>query len=110
MLLNHFQTTFNYVADIHAPIQGRKVGKMNAPWLTDAIKESMNHRDYLKEKAIKTNSSVHHNVYKCIRNEINKRIIHAKCDYYVTCVDKNRNNTNQMGSILKPIYNIRIIN
>ena len=37
MLWNHFQTTFNYVADIHAPIQSRRVRKMKAPWLTDAI-------------------------------------------------------------------------
>ena len=94
--MEHFQTTFNYVTDIYAPIQSRKVRKMKASWLTDAIKKSMNRQDYLKKKDIKTNSSAYHNAYKCLRNEINKRIIHAKRDYYVTCVDKNRNNTKQM--------------
>ena len=59
LLWNNFRTTFNYVADIHAPIQGRKVRNMNAPWLTDAIKKSMNCRDYLKKKAVKTNSHLH---------------------------------------------------
>ena len=49
MLWNHFQTTFNYVADIYAPIQSRKVRKMKASWLTDAIKKSMNRQDYLKK-------------------------------------------------------------
>ena len=64
MLWNNFRTTFNYVADIHAPIQGRKVRNMKAPWLTDAIKKSMNRRDYLMKKAVKTNSSAYHNAYK----------------------------------------------
>ena len=39
VLWNHFQTTFKYVADIHAPVQSRKVRKIKAPWLTDAIKK-----------------------------------------------------------------------
>ena len=74
MLLENFQTTFNYVADIHAPLQSRKVRNRKAPWLTDAIKKSMNRRDYLKKKAIKTNSTACHNAYKSLRNEINKKL------------------------------------
>jgi hypothetical protein len=47
MLWENFKTTFNYVADIHAPLQNRKVRNRKAPWLTDAIKKSINRRDYL---------------------------------------------------------------
>jgi hypothetical protein len=36
--------------------------------------KSMNCRDYLKKKAIKTNSTACHNAYKSLRNEINKKI------------------------------------
>ena len=54
--------------------QSRKVGKMKAPWLADAIKKSMYRRDYVEKKAIKTNLSAYHNAYKCLRNEINKRL------------------------------------
>jgi hypothetical protein len=97
MLWENFQITFNYVADIHAPLQSRKVRNRNAPWLTDAIKKSMNRRDYLKKKVTKTNSSaVCHNAYKSLRNEINKKIMYAKRDYYINCADRNRNNTKQI--------------
>ena len=105
MLWNNFRTTFNYVADIHAPIQGRKVRNMKAPWLTDAIKKSMNRRDYLKKKAVKTNSSAYHNAYKSLRNEINKKIIHAKRNYYTTCVDKNRSNSKQLWKHINQLVN-----
>ena len=105
MLWNNFRTTFNYVADIHAPIQGRKVRNMKAPWLTDAIKKSMNRRDYLKKKAVKTNSSAYHNAYKSLRKEINKKIIHPKRNYYTTCVDKNRSNSKQLWKHINQLVN-----
>jgi hypothetical protein len=38
----------------------------------------MNRRDYLKKKAVKTNSTACHNAYKSVRNEINKKIMYAK--------------------------------
>ena len=82
---------------MHAPlIQSRKVGNRKATWLTDTIKKSTNRRDYLKKKAIKTNSTACHNAYKSLRNEINKKSMYAKRDYYTNCVDRNRNNTKQM--------------
>ncbi|CAB4035040.1 Hypothetical predicted protein, partial [Paramuricea clavata] len=105
MLWENFQTTFNYVADIHAPLQSRKVRNRKAPWLTDAIKKSMNRRDYLKKKAIKTNSTACHNAYKSLRNEINKKIMYAKRDYYTNCVDRNRNNTKQMWKHINQLVN-----
>ena len=105
MLWENFQTTFNYVADIHAPLQSRKVRNRKAPWLTDAIKKSMNRRDYIKKKVIKTNSTACHNAYKSLRNEINKKIMYAKRDYYTNCVDINRNNTKQMWKHINQLVN-----
>jgi hypothetical protein len=105
MLWENFQTTFKYVADIHAPLQSRKVRNRKAPWLTDAIKKSMNRRDYLKKKAIKTNSTACHNAYKSLRNEINKKMMYAKRDYYTNCVDRNRNNTKQMWKHINQLVN-----
>ena len=105
MLWENFQTTFNYVADIHAPLQSRKVRNRKAPWLTDSIKKSMNRRDYLKKKAIKANSTACHNAYKSLRNEINKKIMYAKRDYYTNCVDRNRNNTKQMWKHINQLFN-----
>jgi exonuclease III len=45
ILWDNFKTTFNYVADIHAPTKVRKIRSRKSPWLTDAIKKNMNYRD-----------------------------------------------------------------
>ena len=66
----------------------------------------MNRRDYLKKKAIKTNSTAFHNAYKSLRNEINKKInMYAKRDYYTNSVDRNRNNTKQMWKNINQLVN-----
>jgi hypothetical protein len=65
----------------------------------------MNYRDYLKKKAIKTNSTACNNAYKSLRNEINKKIMYAKRDYYTNCVDRNRNNTKQMWKHINQLVN-----
>lgn len=90
---DQFKTTFNNIADIHAPIRCRSE---YAPWLNNDIKKTMNRRDYLKKKAIKTNSNIYHRAYKTERNRVNKEIKRAKRDYYQECIDKNRSNPKLM--------------
>ena len=65
-LWENFKTTFNYVADVHAPTKSRRVRSQKAPWLTDEIKKNINRRDFLKKKAIQSNSSAYHNAYKSL--------------------------------------------
>ena len=101
ILWDNFKTTYNDVADIHAPTKVRKVRTRKSPWLTDAIKKNMNYRDFLKKKAIKTNSTAFHNAYKSLRNNINKQIIHAKRNYYTNCIERNKNNSKQMWKNIK---------
>ena len=54
-LWENFKTTFNYVADFHAPIKNSRIRGQKAPWLTDKIKKNINQRDFLEKKAIQTN-------------------------------------------------------
>ena len=107
ILWDNFKTTFNYVADIHAPTKVRKIRSRKSPWLTDAIKKNMNYRDFLKKKAIKTNSATFHNAYRSLRNNINNQIIHAKRNYYTNCIERNKNNSKQMWKNINHLINKR---
>jgi hypothetical protein len=49
----------------------------------------MNYRDFLKKKAIKTNSATFLNAYRSLCNNINKQIIHANRNYYTNCIEIN---------------------
>ena len=104
-LWEKFKTTFNYVADVHAPNKSRRVRSQKAPWLTDEIKKNINRRDFLKKKAIQSNSSAYHNSYKSLQNKINKQIIDAKRLYYTDCSDRNKNNTKQMWKNINHLIN-----
>jgi hypothetical protein len=96
ILWNHFEKTFNYVPDTHAPLRSKKVRSQNTPWLTDTIKLDMNRRDYLKKKAVKNNYLWYHNAYKALRNKINKDVICPKRKYYVKSIEKNIGNPKPM--------------
>ena len=53
---DQFKNISNYVSDIYAPVKTRKVRSTYAPWLTTEIRCEMNKRDYLKKRAVKSNS------------------------------------------------------
>ena len=65
---------FLEIADIHAPVLKRKVKSEYNPWMTNEIKNMSYHRDFLKRKAIKHNSTRYHELYKNCRNRVNNLI------------------------------------
>ena len=62
--LREWNKTFLLIADINAPVRLRKVRSDRQPWMTDEIKKLSFHRDYLKKKAVVSNSSAFHSAYK----------------------------------------------
>ena len=93
---DQFKNIFNYVSDIYAPIKTRKVKSTYAPWLTTEIRCEMNKRDYLKKRAVKSNSKSLHRVYKAKRNEVNKLIRSAKFRYCKDNINLNKHNPKEM--------------
>ena len=69
---------------------------MYAPWLTTSIRHEMNHRDYLKKKAVKTKSEYFDKAYKAQRNLVNKLIKSAKTEYCKNNIDQNMKNPKEM--------------
>ena len=95
-LWNEFKDIFNHVADIHAPIRLRRVRSNYAPWITERVKNAMNHRDYLKKRTVMTSSVDYDEAYKKARNYVNKLVKNTKTRYHQESIDKTNSNPKQM--------------
>jgi hypothetical protein len=85
-----WKTIFLDIANMHAPLRIRKVKSEHCPWMTNEIKNLAHHKFYLKQKAVKFNSSNYHEAYKR-RNELNKRIKATKVQFYNTKLQNSEN-------------------
>ena len=82
---------FLEIADIHAPVLKRKVKSEYNPWMTNEIKNMSYHRDFLKRKAIKHNSTRYHELYKNCRNRVNNLIKDTKAIYFKNKLESTTN-------------------
>ena len=89
--LREWNKTFLLIADINAPVRLRKVRSDRQPWMTDEIKKLSFHRDYLKKKAVVSNSSAFHSAYKKCKNQVTKLISKAKTHYFKTSLENSKN-------------------
>jgi hypothetical protein len=69
------------IADAHAPVKRRRVKGTQVPWMNSKISEAMQDRDYHHRKAAKSNKTYHWNMYKQLRNFVNKEVKSAKSKY-----------------------------
>ncbi len=82
---------FLEIADILAPVLKRKVKSEYNPWMTNEIKSMSHHRDFLKRKAIKHNSTRYHELYKNCRNRVNRLIKDTKATYFKNKLESTTN-------------------
>ena len=76
-----FECIFILISEMHAPIKSRRVKSEYVPWLTPTLIQEMNHRDYLKKKAVLSKSNTHFTAYKTQRNSENYLVKHAKIEF-----------------------------
>jgi hypothetical protein len=69
-----WKTIFLDIAKVNAPLRIRKVTSEQCPWMTNQIKSLAHHKFYLKQEAVKFNSTKLINVKRCRNDELNKRI------------------------------------
>jgi hypothetical protein len=91
-----WKSIFNIILEKHAPTRLRKVRSEYAPWLTENLKKSMYHRDYLRKMAVKHNSPYFNEAYKRQRNKVNKNIKESKSGYYKNNITNNKSNPREM--------------
>ena len=92
---------FLQTADIHAPCRSRRVRNQACPWINSEIKKLSNHKDYLKKKAVKLNSSTFHETCKKCKNKVTYLIKNAKIHYFKTKLENSNNSKDSWECIGK---------
>ena len=87
-----WKTTFNSVADKHAPLRTKRVKATKSPWITSVLKDKMHERDVLKIKAIRSNDPQDWLSFKKMRNSVNHAIFRAKQVYFKNTFRDNKDN------------------
>lgn len=93
---DNFKSIFILISEIHAPLRSRKVRSEYVPWITPTIIGEMNHRDYLKKRAVASKCNYLHTAYKTQRNRVNSLIRTAKRKFCLQTIDGNKHNPKEM--------------
>ena len=71
--------------------------------MTSDLKNAMRDRDYHHKKAIKTNLKYHWEMFKKIKNFVNKQVKKCKADYYSDQIEQNKGNPSVLWKTLNEI-------
>ena len=64
--------------------------------MTSDLKNAMRDRDFHHAKAIKTNSKYHWDMFKKMKNLVNKEVKKCKAEYYSDLINKNKGNPSEL--------------
>ena len=81
---SHWKKEYTRICDKHAPFRISRLKDRYNPWITREIITLMYKRDHLHSKAIKLNDDELLSQYRSVRNEVKKKILTAKSEYYAT--------------------------
>ena len=98
-----WNTLFTDVANRHAPIKKNRIKGAKTPWMTSDLKNAMRDRDFHHAKAIKTNSKCHWEMYKKMKNFMNKEVKKCKAEYYSDLINKNKGNPSELWKTFNDI-------
>jgi hypothetical protein len=83
------------IADAHAPVR--------CQWMNSKISEAMQDRDYHHRKAVKSNKTYHWNMYKKLRNFVNKEVTSAKSKYYCELIEQSKADSSRIWKAVNKV-------
>ena len=108
-----FFETFNNLLQKQAPIKklsNKDKKTMKKPWITKGIQKSIEKRNRIYRKCIRTKNSTKkeemHNLFRSYRNSLNKIARLSKANQYKTIFEDNKNKLNKFWEGIKEIINI----
>ena len=104
---NYFKNVLKTAFDDHAPYIKKKIKGKPCPWLTSAIKSSMNERDNLLRISRRQNTEKKWIAYKRSRNHCTNLIRIAKENYWKEVLKENANNPKSFWKSVKSIVSIK---
>ena len=78
----HWESLFNRVADKHAPIKKQRVKGFKTPWVTNEVLQLRRERNHHQTKGRKTRSHYHWQMYRKLRNHINRLERRLKSEHF----------------------------
>ena len=99
-LWSAWKCKFMEIIDRHAPIRRQKVRTKPVPWLTSRVKKLARDRDYLKSKAVRTDSISCWDEYKRARNRVNMEIRNAKRKFFQNSITESKGNTKAAWKVI----------
>ena len=110
---NRFESTINPIIDKYLPLKKLSKKELKShfkPWITLGLRKSMQRRDKLHKKFLKSKNTEtkneYHIQYKTLRNEIVKLIRESKKLYYQTYFSENISNIKNTWKGIKQVINI----
>jgi len=98
-----WNTLFTDVANRHVAIKKSRIKGAKTPWMTSDLKNAMCDQDFHHAKAIKTNSKYHWEMYKKMKNFVNKEVKKCKAKYYSDLINKNKGNPRELWKTFNEI-------
>ena len=91
------------VANRHVAIKKSRIKGAKTPWMTSDLKNVMCDQDFHHAKTIKTNSKYHWEMYKKMKNFVNKEVKKCKAKYYSDLINKNKGNPSELWKTFNEI-------
>ena len=85
VMLDSFYSRISDIITVHIPLiqlSKRELRMKSKPWITDALRVSINIKNKLFKKYISTKSAYYHTKFKLYRNKINHLLKVSKNNYY----------------------------
>lgn len=108
-LFNLFYTKVSEIVDKHIPIRQlsqRELKVQSKPWITSAIRKSIQFKNKLYKKYLKTKSIYYHSKFKIYRNKLNHLLRISKNAYYNDYFTKNTKNSKLVWKGIKQIIRL----
>ena len=109
-LFNSFYLKLSIIVDKHVPLkklQKKEIKFMSKPWITPAIKVSIDVKNNLYKNYLKTRSPYLHSKFKFYRNKLNHLLRISKRIYYNDFFNNNINNMKNTWKGIRQIINLK---
>ena len=108
-LFNSFYLKLSNIVDKHVPLkmlQKKEIKFMSKPWITPAIKVSIDRKNKLYKKYLKTRSPYLHSKFKLYRNKLNHLLRISKRMCYNDFFNNNINNMKNTWKGIRQLINL----
>ena len=94
---------YTQVLDRYAPLKKKRLVKKRSPRITYIVVQKVRYRDNLKKQYEMTRNDVLWKLYKNARNDVNKIIKQAKCDYFKNKIDAVKKDPKQTWKLINEL-------